>query len=240
VALTATDRGSGGNNTASTSIAITPASNFTAGKFAILCIAYDNSGSGGSDPFSSISDNHGNTWTLIEASLRDPGAASAGVALRVYRSLQNAATLTTSSTITVSFGANSTGAKAWTLTEVSNSTGSLNYKTGGNSGASGATATPSITTGNIFNGQLVLGVVGREYNATRTDDADTSNGSWSASQNAGFGSTTSGIEIISQWKIVTADGTQTFNPTFGGQSVKPVNSVYPGHLCFGDVCGVGN
>lgn len=211
MALTATNRGSGGNNTAATSLAISPGTNLTAGAFAILAVAYDNSGNQGSDPYASISDSVGNTWTSRVNSLNDPGAASAGAALRIFTS--TVSTLTTANTITVSFGANNTTAKAWTLIEVtSNATnGSVVYVTGAQATGSGTTQT--ITTSSIAINDLVFGALGQEGNGTRTGDADTLNGSWSTAQSAGFGTTTGGHEIISQYKIVTAAGTQTYNPT---------------------------
>jgi hypothetical protein len=67
---------------------------------AVLCLAYDNSGASGADPYNSISDSLGNTWTSRQAALYDPGAASAGVALRIFTTNQSAGTLTTGSTVT--------------------------------------------------------------------------------------------------------------------------------------------
>lgn len=211
MALTATNRGSGGNNTAATSITITPASNFTAGSFGILAVAYDNAGSQGSDPYITISDTPVNAWTSRINSLNDPGAASAGATLRIFTA--PISTLTTANTITVSFGATSVTAKAWTLIEVSSnaSNGSVAYGTGAQATGSGTTQT--ITTSSIAINDLVFGALGQEGNGTKTGDADTLNGNWSTAQSAGFGTTTGGMEIISQFKIVTAAGTQTFNPT---------------------------
>lgn len=210
MALTAANRGSGGNATAATSITITPGSNFTAGALAVLAISYDNSGTQGADPFTTITDSVGNTWTSRVNSLNDPGAASAGAAMRIFTS--TISTLTTANTITVNFGA-STTAKAWTLTEVASnvSGGVASYLTGAQATGSGTTQT--ITTSSIAINNFVLGALGQEGNGTRTGDADTTNGTWSTAQATGFGTTTGGMEIISQYKIVTAAGTQTFNPT---------------------------
>lgn len=211
MALTATNRGSGGNATAATSLSITPASNFTAGSFGILAVAYDNAGSQGADPYVTISDTPVNAWVSRVNSLNDPGAASAGSTLRIFTA--PISSLTTANTITVSFGATSVTAKAWTLIEVtSNATnGSVVYGTGAQATGSGTTQT--ITTSSIAINDLVFGALGQEGNGTRTGDADTLNGSWSTAQSAGFGTTTGGHEIISQYKIVTAAGAQTYNPT---------------------------
>lgn len=211
MALSAANRGSGGNNTAATSLTITPASNFTAGSFGILAVAYDNAGSQGADPFITISDTPVNAWTTRITVLNDPGAASAGAALRIFTA--PISTLTTANTITVSFGATSVTAKAWTLVEVSTNVAGavVSYLTG--SQATGSGTTQTITTSSITINNLVFGALGQEGNGTRTGDSDTTNGSWSTAQSAGFGTTTGGQEIISQYKIVTATGAQTYNPT---------------------------
>lgn len=214
MALTGTNRGVSGNNTAATSLAIVPASNFTAGALAILCVSYDNSGASGADPFTTITDTVGNTWTSRINRLNDPGAASAGAALRIFTS--KITTLTTANTITVSFSA-STTAKAWTLTEVTAGAGFVPVYSSGNSTAQ-TTATPTITSTSIPLGGLILGVAGGEGNGTTTGDADTTNGTWSTQQETGFGTTTGGIEITSQFKVVTAAATQTYNPTFSAST----------------------
>src|SRR5678815_994066 len=95
-----------------------PASNFAAGATAVLCVAADNSSSGGAtNDFTTVTDTLGNTWTKQQAPVFDNGAASAGVQGAIYTTQQNGGTLTTSTTITVSFGS-SPVAKTWTLTEV--------------------------------------------------------------------------------------------------------------------------
>ena len=214
MALVGTNRGVSGNATAATSLTVTPASNLTAGAFAILCVAYDNSGASGADPFTTITDSVGNTWTSRVNVLNDPGAASAGAALRIFTS--KITTLTTANTITVNFGS-STTAKAWTLTEVVSNTGLVPTFVNG-TGTAQTTATPTITTSSITIGNLVLGAAGGEGNGTRTADADTTNGTWSTQQQTGFGTTTGGQEITSQFKVVTATATQTYNPTFSAST----------------------
>jgi hypothetical protein len=46
-----------------------------------------------------------------------------------------------------------------------------------------------------------------------TPDADTTNGSWSTQQSTAQGTTTNGIAVASQRKVVTATATQTYNVT---------------------------
>lgn len=211
MALTGTDRGVGGNNTTGLTIAIVPASNLTAGALAVLVLAYDNSATGGADPYVSIADNLGNTWTSRQNALYDPGAAAAGVTLRIFTTPQDVGTLTTGSTITVTFSP-TTVAKAWTLMEFTGSVGKPEYQTGGKNTGS-ATGAPTVTTSSIPNATAVVGAGGSESTNAWVGDADTSNGSWSTQQTAGYGTGTSGMAVTSQRKIVTATAAQTYNPT---------------------------
>lgn len=209
MALTGTNRGTGGNATAATTIAISPASNFTAGSFAILALAYDNSGTQGADPYSSITDSVGNTWTSRQNALNDPGAASAGSTLRIFTS--TISTLTTANTITVTFGT-STTAKSWSLSEVTAAVDfAPSYVTG--AVATGSTTTPTITSGSITSGNMIFGAMANEGNATVTADSDTTNGTWSTQQTVANGTGTGGMQVASQYKVTTGTGTQTYNLT---------------------------
>lgn len=210
MALSATDRGTGGNNTAATTIQISPNADLNVGSMLVLALAYDNAGGGGSDPYSSISDNIGNTWVSRQNRLNDPGAASAGSTLRIF-TCNYLGNFPSSSIITVTFGVNVT-AKSWTLTEVIPAANfKANYVTGNT--ASGSSTTPTITTTSITNGNLVFGAVANEGNATITEDSDTSNGSWVPQQTINNGTGLTGMQISSQYKIVTGTATQTYNVT---------------------------
>jgi hypothetical protein len=214
MALTGTDRGSGNNNVAGTSLVVTPVSNYAASSFAVLVGAYDNSGANGADPFSSIVDSVGNTWTSRQAALFDPGAASAGVTLRMFTSDMTVSTLTTANNITISFGANSTTAKAWVLHEItSNVVGATISYVQGNVGAGVTSAAPTITTASITIGNAVIGAGAAESANTWAGDADTTNGNWSTQQSNAAGTGAAGMSVTSQRKIVTASATQTYNPT---------------------------
>jgi hypothetical protein len=220
MALTRTDRGSGNNNVSGTSIVITPGSNFTAGSIAIVCVACDNSGASGADPFSSITDSVGNRWNRIANALYDPGAASAGVSLWIFWSHMTVAALTTGNTITVTINTAAV-AKAWTLQEVTTDLGGL-YRpevsgSGVNTGA--ASGTPTVTTESLNSGDCIIGCGGAESGNTWAGDADTTNGSWSTQQSNAAGTGATGMSITSQGKIVTASGTQTYNPTLTSADV---------------------
>lgn len=220
MALTGTDRGSGADNASSaTTFTLSPASNFTAGAFAVLCIAADNSATGGSsNNIDSVTDSLGNTWRARQRPIFDNGAASNGVQGAIYTTHQTAGTLQTSTTITVTFGANTT-AKSWTLMEVTAAAGYQPYVVTGENGTGAASTTlPTVTTSTIQVGDMVVGMVAMEAGTTQTctTDTDTTNGTWSAIQYAEVGSTTSGSAIGSQRKVqTTTASTQTFNPVIG-------------------------
>ena len=212
MALTATARGTGGNNTAASSVDITPATTIAAGSIAVVTLSYDNSGSGGSDPYSSISGGpSGGTATLRQSRLYDPGVANAGLVVRTW-------TITcpngwaNGTNFTVNFSPDVT-AKAWAICEIAPASGyGVAYSNGAiNTGS--ASASPTITSASLTTGDCIVGFGGAEYSDTWVGDSDTSNGSWSTAQTAGYGTTTSGQSVIHQCKVVTGTATQTFNPT---------------------------
>lgn len=213
MAITVTDRGTGTHNTGATSFTLSPASNFAVGAMAVLLVSADNSSSAGStNDFGAVTDTLGNTWTLRQAPIFDNGAASAGIQGAIYTTPQNGGAIQTGTVITVNFGS-SPVAKVWAIKEVIAGAGeSLAYGTGGvNAGAT--TGVPTVTTGTITNGDLVVGGGFKEDVDTWTGDADVTNGSWSVQQHTTIGTTTSGVAITAQHKVVTATATQTYNPT---------------------------
>lgn len=219
MALTGTNRGTGTHNTSASSFGLNPGSNLTAGALAVLCIAADNSVSGGAtNNITGVTDSLGNVWRPLQLPIFDNGAASAGVQGGIFATDQSAGTLTTGSTITVSFGTAAV-AKTWTLMEVTAAAGARAIPlTGGNAAGQAASSAPTVTTGTIAVGDMVIAMVAMEAGTTQTltSDADTTNGTWSTAQYAEIGSTTSGSAIGSQRKVqTTTASTQTFNPTLG-------------------------
>ena len=219
MALTGTDRGTGAHNTSASSFTLNPGSNFTAGALAVLCIAADNSSTGGStNNINSVTDSLGNVWRSRQLPIFDNGSASAGVQGGIFTTDQSAGTLQTGTTVTVSFGA-ATVAKTWTLMEVTAAAGSQALVlTGANATGQAGSSAPTVTTGTIEVGDMVIAMVAMEAGTTQTltSDADTTNGTWSAAQYNEIGSSSSGSAIGSQRKVqTTTASTQTFNPTLG-------------------------
>lgn len=211
MALSQNNRGTNQNGTAGLTFTLSPATNCTAGALLLFAVAYDNAATNGADPYSSIADGHGNTWTSRLNVLNDPGASNEGTVLRLFESYQNVSTLTTSSVITVTFSTNVT-AKVATLTELIGSTGTPTYVTGAT--ATGTSATPSITTGSITSGNYVFGVTSQEGGGAQTGDSDTTNGTWSTQQHTV--TLLTGVAnqgITTQGKVTTGTGAQSYDTT---------------------------
>jgi hypothetical protein len=219
--ISTTDRGAGANSTPGTTCSITCSQTFTAGAIAVLVLVFDNSGSGGSNPNPTASDSRGNTWITQASGVYDPGGPNAGIGIAILYSHQASGTLANGDTITVSFGGNTTTAKAWALAEATSDVPGANLDVNGGALGSGArTASPTVTTtSSNAAGDLIVAGGAAEASDTWVADADTTNGAWSAAQTAGAGSGNTGAAVVAQSKVLTAGGaTQTFNPTLSGGS----------------------
>jgi hypothetical protein len=224
MALTGTTRGSGTNNTGAASFSFNPATNFSANlnTCAILFVAADNSSSAGAtNDFTTVTDDRsgGSKWTPLQLPIFDNGAASAGVQGAIFM-CPTASNISTIVNITVNFGSSPT-AKTWWLMEIVPGVGkTVTYLQGGVT-AGATTTTPSVVTNSITSGNLVACSIFQEAGTTQTitvDDSDSTNGNWAnsnVSQLAKIGTTTSGSVINGNWKVVTANGAQTYNVTLG-------------------------
>lgn len=213
MAITGTDRGTAANTTSSSTWTFSPASNFASGSWAVCVIAMNNTHTNG-EAFTTftLTDTNGNTWTRRISPLYDPGAANAGVEGAIFTTPMDGGTITTGTTLTITTNI-SVSRHAVTIMEIVPTGGSsISYVTGGvNTGA--ATGTPTVTTGSITSGNMVIGAYFAEWDGAPVEDGDSTNGSWSTQQAIGIGSTTSGIACASQRKVVSATATQTYNPT---------------------------
>ena len=216
MALAITNRGTTGSTASDLVINILPTGNFATGSMGVIAVAYDNSRTGGATdnlPDGAITVDLGNTWTKRQSRVVDPASANAGTWTTIFTTNQNAETLTTSTKIKGTFTTTASPAKAITLTEISSNVGGTpTYQTGATTGFTSTTLAPTITSGSITSGDVIFGACGIEHGSiTMTADSDSSSGTWSTQQNAGFGSTTSGQQIASQAKVTTGTATQTYN-----------------------------
>jgi len=219
VAITGTDRGTGSENTSTSSLAISPTSNFTTGSTGILAIAIDN-GNTTTSQFTqaSITDSAGNIW-YKRTTTPNPGSTGNGNSIdsAIYVGILTNG-FTTGDNVTVSFSPNAITAKTWTLSEAAPATaGNIVIVR-----VVGATASVSVRTsdsqvsGAAFVGDMVFAMAGIEAGTPGlTADSDTTNGTWSTAQTVSVGSGTSGMTTTSQYKIqTTQESGQTYDISF--------------------------
>ncbi len=109
MAITVTDRGTGANNSAGTSLVVTPGSNMASGSTGILTLAMDNaSGAGGNLSATSYTDSVGNVWYVRNQGVGSTANANAEGAVLSARLVT---AFTTSDSVTINFST-STTAKA--------------------------------------------------------------------------------------------------------------------------------
>jgi hypothetical protein len=117
----------------------------------------------------------------------------------------------TSDTITMSFGGVTTVARAYAIHEISSDRGIPMFKESlqdrGLTGT-GTTVSKSLPE-DMPAGGMVVAAMGLEGVGAVTADSDTTNGTWSTQQTATIGTTTSGVRISSQRKLLTAASAMT-------------------------------
>lgn len=207
--LTVTNRGE--NNDTTPDITLTPSGNLAAGSMAVLIIGGDNRQ--GNDVLldGTITDTQGNTWTVQQQCSDNAGTTRTSVELYVATTNQDGGALTTSDTITVPIW-DSNGYVVVGLWEVAGSVGTPTYKAG-NKSVETNSDTVQITTDSITSEHALIAATCWEYSGTPTADSDTTNGSWSTQMYEQRGSFSSGVGIVSQYKVVTGTGTQSYDVT---------------------------
>ncbi len=188
------------------------------GKMLVLAVASDNNGTAGVSSISTtITDPSGNTWDYRGTFLYNP-SATAGVGTTLALWTCNVTTPIAGGTITVNSSPN-TAARTATLQEVSDSRGFIPYFHSVGAGFSGNGT--ALTTGTITAvpaNSVLFGFWALEHNnTTGATDSDTTNGTWSSRYGATANTGTFGTSqsINSQYKLVTADGDQSYDATLG-------------------------
>lgn len=179
----------------------------SAGNLLVVNLAFDNLSA--TTPTATFSDSKGNTYTTISQSATN-ASASAGVGGAIGVSYLSTA-LASGDTVTATLSS-AVDAKVITIAEFS---GTLDVEEVADVIATGASTTPSVTSGSAPSGDVVIGSVMAELDNSAGVDSDTTNGSWVTMAQAWTfgGNQFSNVSVRSQYKIVTASGTQTFNPT---------------------------
>jgi hypothetical protein len=199
---------SGSNKSAGTDVVVGSVA-WSAGEILIAYTVWDDVG------LDTVSGGTGLSWTNINRA--SGGAGDTYIAGNIWAAL--APSSQSGQSVTLAVGA-SVAAKAL-LVQVFPVGGSIIEATGTeNSEQFVGSTTPSVTTfSDPASGELVLGLVVIEgpSDDSYTSDADTTNGSWSSPGSSGTtgGNAITNVTLRSQYKIVSASGPQTFNPTLG-------------------------
>lgn len=190
-----------------TSISHTISGSTTSSSMFVVFATFYNSGLNGASTFSSITDSIGNTWSIRVNQLYDPGAANAGFVTIIGTTNQDVGLLNSGTTINVNF-TNNVSRGTVIYTEVGASVGNATYKSVDLT--SGVAGNITYTTPSLLNGEMTYVFASRMDNPNNTYDSDTTCGSWSTAVIV-----TSVRQSAIQTKVVTCDGTQTWNLTSG-------------------------
>lgn len=183
----------------------------------VVLVACPNTGAGGAAPTITVDDSGGlNTYTQRAVVNRDPGSAGDGATFGIFTSQITNAVTSGDVTATLSDAAGSGAIQVYRMRPATGEVISfVSADSTGDTGNASSIANGSIS---VTNGDTIFAGASVETNGTATGDADTTNGSWSAIGNtvANKGSESASSACISQYKTVTATGSQAWTATYGG------------------------
>lgn len=189
-------------------------SNVAAGNTLFASLAFDNGATGGQPAVTTISvpGNETAAWSKLGAytvATGTGGTAVVGELWVVKTTVEWASSFVPVVTIDIT-----RNAKAGVLVEFSGVTATQRGSVATNTST---TSVPSATNTAPLAGDLVVAASGWETGTAPTGDADTTNGSWSTIHSIAStgGLDQSNVTAALQYKIVTATGSQTYNPTNG-------------------------
>lgn len=224
MALTIDSVGTAGSTASGPSLAVT---GITAAVDTMLALAIgaDNAAGSGGSSIAAPSDSAGNTWTKRGPTVNNsPGAvAGDGTTLEIWTCLVT--TALASGTVTVPF-APDTGSKVAAIKRATASAGKIPVVHSVGAGWTGTGSTPSTgTIAAVPSAHTLLGWVANESGNSGSDDADTTNGAWSAGQGvtASTGTANTSQALRGQHKAVSATGDQSFDPTLSGSRDWAIN-----------------
>lgn len=211
--------GSNATKTVGATLAITASSTIPAGTLLVLGIGWDNL-TATTPTISSVSNSGGGTWSAdATGNIGVSATAGSGVFAAVYTTTTTSEITSGATVTTITFSSASTASKAAAIVGYDNMLES--FRGAIISGTSTAGTPSAATTTAPVTGDVVVGVIIGENNATPTGDADTLNGSWSTiygTASSGAGAATN-VAVGIQSKTVTAGGNQTFNATSANDAI---------------------
>lgn len=184
-----------------------------AGDVIVLGVGFDNTGT--STPTVTASGGTGITWTTQVTGNSNSATSAAACRSAIITGVLSQS-VASGTTVTLTFSETIT-AKSVALSAYRGVDTSTMVRSGTSNSAQGSGTAASVTTGatNPVSGDIVLAVVCSESNTAPGTDSDTTNGSWSnqSGQSMTGGNSATNINIMASFKVVTADGAQTYNQT---------------------------
>ena len=216
-ALVANSTGTASNLTSQASTNVTVSAGMATailpGHYMVAWVAVDNSGTNGARPGLTVTDSRSHTWTVTAGALQDPGAANAGAACYIaYTKVTTA--YQTNDTITFTWGTNAAGksirVSAFTGVHQTSPVGVTEVAANNGNTAFTISITPNASNQLV----VVAGAIEGASGDTWTDDADSTNGTWTAGTEVSTGNTgATDMTLQSAFKVVSASGAQTWNST---------------------------
>lgn len=203
--------GEANGSTSAATLTLTTSVAVAVGDMIVVGVAADNAGASGASSIASVSDSAGNVYSLRQSANQTAGAANDGASYALFTA-PCTSPLASGQTITINFSPNTVSRVAQARKITPSGTGVLAYLEG-NTNANSSNAISVATSANLILGDVVVAGIARENPNGPSADTDTTNGSWSSSLFEGATNFTS----ISQTKVVTGAGAQTFNS--GGSQV---------------------
>lgn len=194
----------------SSSANLAPIHNVAVGNTLVLHLWLSANGAATAPTVSSIGVPTGETASWVRIRSQD-APSSSGLREEVWAIKTQAQTWVGGQNVVITFsGATGSLTSPYDLDEFSGTSDPSNFYAGNSGTASGATNASIATSASVNAGDLVVGSCSVNNGSYFTDDStDTTGGAWT---NSG-GGVSSGVSHIVDYKIPTAAGTQTYNPT---------------------------
>lgn len=199
--------------TAVASMSFQCASTFSQWDLIIVCVGGNNAGTAGAKSIVSVTDSKGHTYTERVVKLKsNAGATNDSGSVAIWTAECGAAGMASTDNITIGFSPNTARVLATCYKATAAAGKYYSFQiTDDFDGFS--TSEGKQTASNINNGDCVIFALAAETDETCSQDSDTTNGTWAGMLRGvdDSGTATTSQSFISEYKIVTATATQTFN-----------------------------
>lgn len=208
------------NKTSSTTLTGTVAESAATGTVLVIGVSFDNTGTSTPTVAASHAGSSSITWSTAVTADSPNATSAAGVRAALIVGVVTAGTLLTTDTITLTFSATITAKRGagrkFTGVDVTTPVRAACTATTNGTGTSVAMATADTP----LTGEMVVAIVGAEGQNRPGRDSDTTNGSWVniGENNTAGGAADSNVAYQLSYKILTGDGSQTFDSTISSST----------------------